>query len=440
MIAKRALVVDDSKSARAFLARLLQDQQLEVDAAETAEQAIDYLAQNRPDVIFMDHLMPGMDGFQAVQAIKGNPRTATIPILMYTSQEGELYLGQARALGAAGVLSKSVAPTDVRTVLQQLQLVAQPEPPVAAQPQAPAVAAATAAVVAEAPAPVAAPGPSVEELLHGELAALRQQLAEALAAHGQQVLGEVRGLIRELPAPPMAAPVEPEKPRHSPWPWLLAVAASVVAAVFGTLQWQGQQQLDTLRSELADSRSMAALLAARLGPAPQAATVGAEPLAESTSTDTALVLRVPFGEAPLAGARVDALRGFVARVAALAQKGTVEVRRYTGRFCLAGSGTAGYALADGATPYINCDLVADATDPVLGGTGPESAAFTSLLAELRKQHAALLTIDVGVAGSDAPGNAYPEVGGTPPRVPTAAEWNAVALGNNRVEIRWHPAT
>jgi CheY-like chemotaxis protein len=108
MTAKRALVVDDSKSARIFLTALLEQHALEVDAAETAEQAIDYLTRHRPDVIFMDHLMPGMDGFQAVQAIKSNPRTATIPILMYTSQEGELYLGQARALGAMGVLPKQV--------------------------------------------------------------------------------------------------------------------------------------------------------------------------------------------------------------------------------------------------------------------------------------------------------------------------------------------
>jgi len=41
--------------------------------------------------------MPGMDGFEAVSAIKNNPHTATIPIMMYTSQEGELYVGQARA-------------------------------------------------------------------------------------------------------------------------------------------------------------------------------------------------------------------------------------------------------------------------------------------------------------------------------------------------------
>ena len=120
---KRALIVDDSKSARAFLARMLEKHGLEVDTAETAEQAIVYLARTRPDVIFMDHLMPGMDGFQAVQSIKNNPRTATIPIMMFTSQEGELYLGQARALGALGVLPKQVKPTEVSTVLHQLRLV-----------------------------------------------------------------------------------------------------------------------------------------------------------------------------------------------------------------------------------------------------------------------------------------------------------------------------
>ncbi len=120
---KRALIVDDSKSARAFLARMLEKHGIEVDTAETAEQAIVYLNRTRPDVIFMDHLMPGMDGFQAVQSIKNNPRTATIPIMMFTSQEGELYLGQARALGALGVLPKQVKPTEVSTVLHQLRLV-----------------------------------------------------------------------------------------------------------------------------------------------------------------------------------------------------------------------------------------------------------------------------------------------------------------------------
>src|SRR6201992_1918608 len=124
MGAKRALIVDDSKSARLFLARILEKYEIDVDNAENAEAAIEYLTSHRPDVIFMDHLMPGMDGFQAVQAIKNNPLTATIPIMRYTSQEGELYLGQARALGAVGVLPKQIKPTDVSKVLYQLHLLA----------------------------------------------------------------------------------------------------------------------------------------------------------------------------------------------------------------------------------------------------------------------------------------------------------------------------
>src|SRR5262245_51390338 len=124
MSAKRALVVDDSKSARAFLSRILERHEITVDSAESAEAALEYLARNRPDVIFMDHLMPGMDGFQAVQTIKNNPRTSAIPILMYTSQEGDLYAGQARALGADGVLPKQIKQADVTKLLFQLRLVA----------------------------------------------------------------------------------------------------------------------------------------------------------------------------------------------------------------------------------------------------------------------------------------------------------------------------
>ncbi|MGO8828922.1 MAG: response regulator [Steroidobacteraceae bacterium] len=123
MARKRALVVDDSKSARVILSRMLEKYDIEVDMAESAEQAIEYLQHDRPDAIFMDHLMPGMDGLEAVRTIKGNPQTATIPIMMYTSQEGELYVGQARALGAMGVLPKQVRPVDISKVLYELHMV-----------------------------------------------------------------------------------------------------------------------------------------------------------------------------------------------------------------------------------------------------------------------------------------------------------------------------
>jgi CheY-like chemotaxis protein len=120
---KRALVVDDSKSARLVLRRMLEKHGIAVETVESARAALDFLSNQRPDVIFMDHMMPGMDGFEAVRAIKTNPQTATIPVMMYTSKGGDLYLGQARALGAVGVLPKTVAPAELFESLQRIGLV-----------------------------------------------------------------------------------------------------------------------------------------------------------------------------------------------------------------------------------------------------------------------------------------------------------------------------
>ena len=54
----------------------------------------------------MDHLMPGMDGFEATKAIKSNPDTKDIPVIMCTSKEGNDYAQQAIAIGAYAILPK----------------------------------------------------------------------------------------------------------------------------------------------------------------------------------------------------------------------------------------------------------------------------------------------------------------------------------------------
>src|SRR6266850_617733 len=210
MGAKRALIVDDSKSARLFLARILEKYEIDVDNAENAEAAIEYLTSHRPDVIFMDHLMPGMDGFQAVQAIKNNPLTATIPIMMYTSQEGELYLGQARALGAVGVLPKQIKPTDVSKVLYQLHLLQDrrstfqatfrpvnvPSPADAADDQS---AANDSGVL---------PKVLTETALREQFAELRRALVAGVDTQTERITAEVRALLLEA-LPPAAPAVEP---------------------------------------------------------------------------------------------------------------------------------------------------------------------------------------------------------------------------------------
>lgn len=117
---KHALVVDDSKSARFSLKKLLQQQDIKTDFAESAGDALNYLSSNTPDIIFMDHLMPGMDGFEATKAIKSNPDTKDIPIIMCTSKEGSDYAQQAFAVGAIGILPKPAPAATLMSLLNRL--------------------------------------------------------------------------------------------------------------------------------------------------------------------------------------------------------------------------------------------------------------------------------------------------------------------------------
>lgn len=117
---KHALIVDDSKSARLVLQRLLARIQVSVDTVESAEAAIAFLEHSQPDVIFMDHMMPGMDGLEATQLIRDNPKTSNIPTIMYTSKDGEDYFKVALQSGAKGVLAKPANQEAVMAVMNSL--------------------------------------------------------------------------------------------------------------------------------------------------------------------------------------------------------------------------------------------------------------------------------------------------------------------------------
>lgn len=120
MAIKNALIVDDSKSARIMLQRLLKKMNVGSLAVESAEEAIRYLEEKQPDVIFMDHMMPGMDGLEATQTIKNNPKTQSIPTIMYTSKEGDGYNILAKSHGASGVLPKPADQQAVMAVIDSL--------------------------------------------------------------------------------------------------------------------------------------------------------------------------------------------------------------------------------------------------------------------------------------------------------------------------------
>ena len=89
MAIQKVLIVDDSKTELMFLSELLQKQGLQVRTAENGEEAMLRLAEDKPDLILMDVVMPGQNGFQLTRAISRDPLYANVPIIMCTSKNQE---------------------------------------------------------------------------------------------------------------------------------------------------------------------------------------------------------------------------------------------------------------------------------------------------------------------------------------------------------------
>jgi CheY-like chemotaxis protein len=455
MVTKRALIVDDSKSARAFLSRILTRYEIEVDTAESAEQAIEYLGGQRPDVIFMDHLMPGMDGFQAVQIIKNNPRTATIPIMMYTSQEGELYVGQARALGAIGVLPKQIQPADVSKVLYQLKLIPDRrtdeqrafeavlpgEKPDAAPEAAPPV---MAVYPADEPTMVS-PSASAAELRAIVESIVREHATvsrRAITAHfdeqAARLVQDLRGAVQEALPDPAQLAVAQLMPTRRPWGWMAATVVLLAAVALGFFWWREIDAGRALAAQLAASQVQVAALDSKVATLEAAEAARAEEIASGvlgarTLADAGLLARalVPYGEIPLANDRLTVVRDALARLAAGGFRGEVDVTTFPGRFCLIGNAAEGYSLAPDDTPVSRCDLIGN---PAFDGTRPaqrESLAFANLVAESRRESGGAIEVRVAAGNADDTAIPYPAVANGL----TAADWNRAGYANNRVELR-----
>jgi CheY-like chemotaxis protein len=441
-MSKRALIVDDSRSARVILSRMLEGYGLETDSSESAEQALEFLRQARPDVIFMDHLMPGMDGFQAIQAIKGNPDTATIPVVMYTSQEGELYVSQARALGAVGVLPKTVKHAEVSRVLYQLRLLPERREPRVQGQRAHSEGAA--AVQIE---PVRPSSGEIETAIRGAIAPL---LKEHSSEMRRFVLASLEAFARRISTehkpPPPAAPTpeaqvvaeEAAQERRSRWPLVAAVAAialipTIALALLYTRQFEFSQALEKSNANL---QAMVEEQQAQLATLQQSLQAGrAGPLAAAAESDVASEV-VPYGEAPLAGSRLERLREMLAQLRASGFRGRVKVATYVGEFCLIGNGIEGYSMATDELPVKRCDLVGNPFEDSLPTAQRQSLAFANLISSLRQESGSALTVEVAHEGR-RPSVPYPTADQLA-RV-TAGEWNRIAAQNNRVEFATLPA-
>jgi len=104
---RRALIVDDSKLVCFQLSKILKDKGIASQAVNSGEEAVAYLAKNPlPDVVFIDIMMPGMDGYQTTEAIRAQAALAHLPIIMCSSNDSDEDRAQAKQRGANGFLPK----------------------------------------------------------------------------------------------------------------------------------------------------------------------------------------------------------------------------------------------------------------------------------------------------------------------------------------------
>ena len=110
---RKVLVVDDSKTELMFLSDMLQKQGLQVRTAENGEEAMRSLAEDRPDLILMDVVMPGQNGFQLTRAITRDPQFANVPVIMCTSKNQETDRVWGMRQGASDYVVKPVNPDEL---------------------------------------------------------------------------------------------------------------------------------------------------------------------------------------------------------------------------------------------------------------------------------------------------------------------------------------
>lgn len=104
----RVLIVDDDEDARVLLIRALGKSHLplEIDTAADGVQALDQVTRRRPHAVITDVMMPRMDGFDLCAALRDNPATAAIPVIMVTALEDERDRARGYALGADDYMTK----------------------------------------------------------------------------------------------------------------------------------------------------------------------------------------------------------------------------------------------------------------------------------------------------------------------------------------------
>jgi CheY-like chemotaxis protein len=394
-----ALIVDDSRSARLALSKLLAQHGVASDEAPSAEAALEYLRFERPDVVFLDHTMPGMDGFEALDVIKTKPETTTIPVMMYTSQEGQLYVSQARALGAVGVLPKSLRSADVKRVLQSLHLIEDPDTAAAAAEPAPTMNRLQLTTL-------------IRDLLYEQTAILREEIHRAL----EQV---------SVPQIPDTDDAKRTAPRIF-WFRLVATVNVLALAALISLAYL-YYDAETLPVAANDDANRAASADARDSGEAQNVAPAGNGIAGSQAWTRHLSMPYSFDTVPLDDIRALEFGSLFSELEQSGYSGTVVLSIHTGRYCMNYGVDGSVQLAPSYQPAATCEQIGMPT--AISSGVQQSIGFANMVASAT--HSSQLRVETVSYGSAQPVIDYPFLDYSV----TAGDWNAIAARNQRITLQ-----
>jgi DNA-binding NarL/FixJ family response regulator len=114
----KVLVIEDQPQMRKNIATILEMENFHVLIASDGQTGIEMAKTQRPDLIVCDIMMPGLDGYQVLQQLRGVAATATVPFIFLTAKSDKADLRSGMNLGADDYLTKPVSREDLLTAIQ----------------------------------------------------------------------------------------------------------------------------------------------------------------------------------------------------------------------------------------------------------------------------------------------------------------------------------
>lgn len=105
-LVKRILIVEDAKHIQEATSFILKKEGYEIDVASNGAEALAKIKTFRPEIVICDIMMPVMDGLTFLQAVRGNPETADLTVMMLTAKKGDQDILRGYNLGADYYITK----------------------------------------------------------------------------------------------------------------------------------------------------------------------------------------------------------------------------------------------------------------------------------------------------------------------------------------------